>query len=263
MKRLMALAAVLALSLAGCGGGSDDGGGGGGGTTTATTAMGTSYKMMSNSFNLIGPLMTAMAGGGAQVIKSGETVECTPVGGDSWTCTVTGSYGGTATLTGTYAMDGTVDMNFEATFDNFKPASDTLVDGSFTWKISYNYAAFGEYTGVKGIGGNVASKEDADECTYSEENVDGQGLCVESETVCSASSSNFLMSFEYTVGADGLTYKDVCGTFVYGPNTAMSMDFCSDDMQYGGLFSASINGVFNGETVNESFNALCDWSAAY
>jgi len=260
MKKIFAVgvAAMLALSLAACGGSSSDTDA----TTpeTSATAAGTSYQLMSGTSELLGPLFAALATPSAQVVKADMTASCNTTGTDTYNCTILDGLGGSATLTGTFVTDTDYSLNFLATFDNFKPSAEITADGSFTWVVSVDSAAFGGYSSIKDNMTKVdTGKENS--CEYSTDNIDGEGYCVESDSVCSANSANRLMSFTYTIGADGFTYTDVCGTFVYGAGSAMSLEYCSDDIETTALFTGTIDGSFNNETVDESFNALCDWSA--
>ncbi|MBN1283463.1 MAG: hypothetical protein JXA24_06810 [Proteobacteria bacterium] len=254
----VAVAALLAIGVAGCGGSSDGGGGGG---TTEAVATGTSYQVMSKSFELMTPMLAQIGGGAAgQVVKTGDpSVTCTESAG-TWTCTVAGEMGGTATLTGTVDYQ-TYTYSFNAVFTDFRPDADTFIDGSFLWNFTVNPNLFNTASAsVKDVfAKSLVSKETEYDCTY-ENSVDGEGFCAETTTQCTSDSANHYFSYAFTIGPDGFTYTDICGTFTYGAGTTMTMDYCSDNWETGGLFSMTINGTFNGQTVNENFNALCDWS---
>ena len=267
MKKMsiVAVIAALALGLAACGG-SDSGSSTGGttGTTTNAQAMGTSSKVLTGSMQLVQPLFAAIAGApAAQVIKSstGPTVTCTETGANQFTCNMTDEFGGTASCTGT-ADPTAYSFDFNCTFNNFKPDSSTTVDGAFEWKVSYNAAGFGGASAMVAKQYASTGKSSADECNYTEDDIDGTTYCQETTEACTESSATHMMHFSIVIGPNGLTYTDICGTFTYGPNATMTMDWCSANIQSAVvLFTASINGTFNGTSINESANISCDFSS--
>ncbi|MFA4875061.1 MAG: hypothetical protein WC690_06930, partial [bacterium] len=221
-------------------------------------------QLATKSYELLPTMLAQMsAGAAAQVIKtaSGSTLQvtCSAAGADSWTCTATDETGGTLTMTGSFVTGNTYSFNLLSEFVNFKPDSETTMNGSLRWIATINPNAFSGAS-AQTLKGSVAKS--ADQCSYTEDDISGDGACAASSNVCATTSADHIIHFEYIAGDNGFTYTDACGTFTFGANSEMTMDFCSSNPETTGLFSGAINGTFNNEPVNDTYNFQCNWTAS-
>jgi len=264
MKRCLALAAVLVIALAACGGSSSSSNTGG--TIPTPTSNATKHltaSLMFSQFDMVGAIMNSI-GGAAQVIKeTSPTITCSQVNSTTYSCTATDSVGGTANLTATLD-EATSTMTVVVESDGFHPESDTVVDGSYTltaWvdQSVYMSASAGAQTAIDASPSK--STDDLIECEVDDDTLDPEGLCAETTQICTQQDATVYMTI--TIGSEGLTVTDPCGTYTWAAGTTMTAAFCGDlsSSAMPVILTFTMNGTFNGQTVNETFSIECDFSS--
>lgn len=272
MKGVAVVAGMLALMIAGCGGS---------GTTTngTTTPAATSAKSANAAatFVNVGSTITSLvwqsfgqqgAGIVAKTAQDGVMVQCDWASLEAtWTldCVVWDSQGSATSSDHICNMTGSLDtqnLRFDINYDcyNFNPTGDLTVDGNYNAviTISQNFGAQTANTcSCKGVN---TTKQDS-ECTI-EDNVtefecDGMTCSWDTNTTPLCAAANADVVSVVTVGSRGVTVTDPCGTYTYSPGTTMNSQICTPT-DTNVTFTFILDGVFNGEDVNITYNVDCD-----
>lgn len=240
-------------------------GGGGSSTTTNTaTPTATSAKSMNVNSELLSlgmQMMYAIPGalGAAQVTKeviTDYTYTCTGAL-NSYSCTITDPQGGTCTAVGSFTGAGNSLFLATTTCDNFHPDPSVLVDGSITIEISVNQANAPDEWMATTVAKGLEKETSSEGCIISDDD-DTWGendMCQIGGTECTAQGA-FLI-FTFTIGQDGLTIVDDCGTFVYSPGLTMSAFMCAVSQSMW-TFTFDLNGTFNGQPVDFTETFTCN-----
>ncbi len=271
-KGMIVVAAVFALAACGGSGSSTDTGG------TGTAPAATSAKTVNNltSVGQFGQEMfttinDSLAGAGVPAsvkaakylapVKTTATAECAMVDENSFTCTVNDGLGGTCDVTGDYS-DATAFFTVTLDCVNFQGDCTTTIDGSFAMSASMNEANFpSDFAAMTAkTTGEDSTDTDCDAtCDVEDEDTTfgEDDLCSEGGT-CAEAAAFFI--FDYTIGDEGLTIVDECGTFEWGANTTWDMLMCAETSD---IFTVTFNaaGTFQGSSIDETFNVTCDFSS--
>jgi hypothetical protein len=272
MKGVIVVAGMLALMIAGCGGG--------GTTDTSTdTPAATSAKSASAAatFINVGGAITGLvlqdfgqqgAGMVTKAAQDGVMVDCDWASLEAtWQldCVVWDSQGSATSSDHMCNMTGNLDtqnLRFDLTYDcyNFSPTGDLTIDGNYTAVITVS-PDFGTQTvnscSCKGVD---ATKQDS-ECTI-EDNVtefecDGMTCSWDTNTTPLCAAANADVVAVVTVGSRGVTVTDPCGTYTYSTGTTMNSQICTPT-DTNVTFTFILDGVFNGQDVNITYNVDCD-----
>ncbi len=265
-----AVMAVALLATAACGSS-------GSSSTSSTTPSATSTKsmaanntLMQTGFSAYTQVMTALGGGAAMVAKETDSisVECSELAFENYVCTATDGSGGSCTVSGSAETDYS---SFAFTMDcnNFRPDSNTTIDGSFTTTVAVNESALAMTTkGIKlgkTVEGDTDGDGEADECTIDDDDTTyDDGACSEGGT-CTAASADFLLSIVFTVGSGGLTLTDLCGTYVYAAGLTGTTNLCATETGIeSGVFVVGfdIEGTFNGESADFAETWTCNYNTS-
>lgn len=252
------IAVALIAFLSACGGG------GSSSTTTTTTPTATSAKSMAVNSELLSfgaemmaAIPTALGAGMVTKTTVGDyTYDCSGTM-NTYSCTITDPQGGSCTATGSFTGTGTSVFLATTTCDNFRPDSSTLVDGGLTIEISVNEANAPTDAAAMTVAKNMTKETGSDECDINDDdNTWGENdMCRESGTECTAQSAYFV--FTYSIGSDGLTITNPCGTFIYSPGLTMSAFMCAIT-QSSFTFTFDLNGTFNGQPVDMTETFTCN-----
>jgi hypothetical protein len=266
--------AVAVLAFAACGGSDTATPGGGGGTTpsaTSTKSIAADQKVMQVGFTAYQQVMTAIGGGAMVVKETGSdsiSFNCTEASYASFACTATDSSepNGICTVTGSATADYS-SFTFDLVCNNFHPDLDTTIDGSFaiTVTVGNTGAAMTTKNMTFGKTGDT-EKETSGTCDISDDDTsyDG-GACTEGGE-CSAASTDLIATIAFTVGSEGLTLVDECGTYVYGAGFNATTNLCGDPSSFDAgspvfVMGFDLQGTFNGESADFAETWTCNYSS--
>lgn len=277
MKGVAVVAGMLALMIAGCGGGSTPSSSDTPAASSAKT-MNVLGGMSSLLYESMFGIMGTYEGGAAIVAKSLETlkvgeeprISCNNwiqvAAGLQFECVVWDSLGSATSadhkcdITGVWASPA---YQFDLTYDceNFNPDSDVTVDGSYTVVFTISEEAFASQTVKACLGKHTDTTKAVAECAIedaaTEFESDGATCSWNNETTPLCATQDALFSAQITIGADGVTVVDPCGTFNFGAGTTMTTTGCTPTQTLINM-TFTLNGTFNGQVVSETYNVSCE-----
>lgn len=258
--RGMVCVLVLAFGIAACGGG------GGTTTTDGTTTAATSTqtvaatsKIMMVGYETYAQLLAQFGGVAAVSSPKAEGISftCDTSVYSSFLCTGTDLRGGYCTVSSSgFNNVTTFTMSYDCT--NFHPDSDTVINGAFAVQITlYNGPASSTSVGFFAASTDANKAETAGECAIADDATSfDDGSCNEGGT-CTSGSTNLVAILEFTVGNNGLTVTDSCGTFAYGSDFVVSEDLCINPTTL--VMGFTMDGTLNSEVIDYSSSWTCSY----
>jgi hypothetical protein len=278
MKTVVRLFAVLVmLSLAvSCGSGSGGNDNNNNDTTqpaaNSAKSLSATSKLMDTVFNAVGAAgqlngAPAMIIKGLRLGKQDEAgdINCTCNSDDPDVVSVTceDADGGTCTMTGTY-NESTATVTSSITCDNFKPDETTTIDGSATLTAVAHMENAPQDVGGEDsqvVSGGSPSKAGGDDSCNIEDDDEAFGendYCTLSDNALCAEAAS-VVAVSMTIGNDGFTVVDECGTYVFGSDFALHLYVCVPSA-YVVTATYTRDGTFQGETLDDQQSYSCDYS---